>query len=242
MLEQLLNGFATSEQGKSAMAVLAEKGLSKDVISQVLGAAVPAATGALQKQAGGSPSEPELGLFDVLGGHPGQAFLIGAMTSVLRGEGFTEAAKDGAVGVVGAHVTEVIASRVGLDRQLAAWVGAAISPFLVSYAYEKLSGEPSVQTKRGQPLTQQDVQRILTEKRAANMKRVLANPSSPEAQKIVAEQRSKIAATAEHRTIQAAIASGTAVPPKSAPAKNAPVAGAAPAKPLPGKPVAGKGK
>lgn len=195
------------------MEVLAKRGLPADQIQKIVAEAVPAAQAALQKKgAASSPSEPALGLFDVLGGHPGQAFLIGAMTSILQGEGFTEAAKDGAISVVGSHVSEVIASRVGLDRQIAGWVGAAIAPFLVSYAYEKISGEPAVQSKRGKPLSQADVQRILTEKRAAETKKALSDPNSPTAQKILAEQRAKIAAKAEHQAIQQALAQGKPVP------------------------------
>ncbi len=213
MIDQLLSGFTASSQGKSAMEVLAKRGLPADQIQKILGEAVPAAQSALSKKAAAtSPTEPALGLFDVLGGHPGQAFVIGAMTSLVQGEGLTEAAKDGMIAVVGSHVTEVIASRVGLDRQVAGWVGAAISPFLVSYAYEKLSGEPSVQAKRGAPLSQAQIQRIQTDKRAAETKKALANPQSPAAQKIVAEQRAKIAAKAEHQQIQQAIAAGKPVP------------------------------
>lgn len=228
MIEQLLSGFTSSAQGKSAVEVLTKRGLPADQIQKILGEAVPAAQSALSKKAAATGSkEPELGLFDVMGGHPGQAFLIGAMTSILQGEGFTEAAKDGAISVVGSHVSEVIASRVGLDRQIAGWVGAAISPFLVSYAYEKLSGEPSVQKKHGKPLSQGEVVKILTEKRAAETKKALSDPSSPAAQKILAEQRGKIAAKAEHQAIQQAVAAGKPVPGTKAapaPAKAAPVA------------------
>lgn len=215
MIEQLLSGFTSSAQGKSAIEALTQRGLPADQIQKILTEAVPAAQSTLQSKASASsPSEPALGLFDIMGGRPGQAFLIGAMSSILQGESFTDAAKDGLVSVVGAHVSEVIASRVGLDRQLAGWVGAAITPFIVSYAYEKLSGEPSVTKKHGQPLSQGEVQRILTEKRAAETKKILSNPNSPEAQKVIAEQRAKVAAKAEHQAIQQAIAQGKPLPPK----------------------------
>lgn len=223
MLEQLLSGFTSSTQGKGAIEVLTKRGLPADQIQKILGEAVPAAQSALTKKAASTGSkEPELGLFDIMGGHPGQAFLIGAMTSVIQGESFTEAAKDGLVSVVGSHVSEVIASRVGVDRQIAGWVGAAISPFLVSYAYEKLSGEPSVQKKHGAPLTQAEIQKIQTDKRAAETKKALQDPNSAAAQKIIAEQRTKTAAKAQHQAIQQAVAAGKPVPaakPAPAPAK-----------------------
>ena len=143
----------------------------------------------LSKQAApkGGAASP-LGIFDVLGGHPGQAFLIGAVTSLVRGEGFTDAAKDGIVGVLGSHLGEVIASRAGVDRQMAGWAGAAIAPFIVSYAYDKLAGDDEVQKQR--PLSKEE--RIMVLKKnamfAQKQAAAMADPNSAAGQKLLAQK------------------------------------------------------
>lgn len=151
MFEDMLGTFLSSAQGQQAAQALSARGIGQGQIQQILSAAFPAATSSLGKQASSkSPNEPELGMFDLLGGHPGQAFLIGAATSMMRGEGMMDAAQDGAMSVVGAHVAEVIASRVGLDRQTSAQVAAAITPFVASFVQDKLSRDPAVTAKRGE--------------------------------------------------------------------------------------------
>ncbi len=189
MLDQLLSGFMNSDQGKGALGVLAQRGVSGAQASSIFDAALPAATSMLSKQSAGAKGAPSpLGLFDILGGHPGQAFLIGAVTSLVQGEGITEAAKDGAVGVLGSHLGEVIASRVGVDRQMAGWAGAAIAPFIVSYVYDKLSGDDEVQKQR--PLSKEEQIMVLkknamfAQKQAAAM----ADPNSAAGQKLLAQK------------------------------------------------------
>ena len=189
MLDQLLSGFMNSTQGQGALGVLAQRGVSGAQASSIFDAALPAATSMLSKQAGGAKGDASpLGLFDILGGHPGQAFLIGAVTSLVQGEGITEAAKDGAVGVLGSHLGEVIASRVGVDRQMAGWAGAAIAPFIVSYAYDKLAGDDEVQKQRPlskeEQITLQKKQAMLAQKQAA----VMADPNSAAGQKLLAQK------------------------------------------------------
>ncbi len=150
MFEEMLGSFMSSTQGQKAAQALGARGIGQGQIQQILSAAFPAATSSLRDQTSAkSPGGQALGMFDLLGGHPGQAFLIGAATSAMRGEGPMDAAQDGAMSVVGSHVAEVIASRVGLDRQTAGQAAAAITPFLAGFIHEHLSGQPEVTAQRG---------------------------------------------------------------------------------------------
>lgn len=196
MLDQLLGptfvqNFTQSTQGKQATEVLAKGGLSQDQITKVIAEGLPAAATALKSQVKGkaAPGEAELGLFDILGGHPGQAFLIGTVTSLVKGEGFVDAMQDGLFSIIGSHVSEVIASRVGLDRQKAGWVGAALTPFVVAFVQEKLGNNPGVMAQRGAPPTHAEVQEIIAGKR----KKAMANPSDAHSKAVLAEQAAKAA-------------------------------------------------
>jgi hypothetical protein len=201
MLDQLLGStfvqnFTQSTQGKQATEVLAKGGLSQDQITKVIAEGLPAAATALKSQVTGkgvsakaAPGEAELGLFDLLGGHPGQAFLIGTVTSLVKGEGFVDAMQDGMFSIVGSHVSEVIASRVGLDRQKAGWVGAALTPFVVAFVQDKLGNNPGVMAKRGAPPTHAEVQEII----AGKKKKALANPNDAHSKAVLAEQAAKTA-------------------------------------------------
>ncbi|MFO0686062.1 MAG: hypothetical protein U0234_28635 [Sandaracinus sp.] len=151
MFEQMLGSFLGSSQGQAAKDALRQRGVDDSQMQQIFAAALPAAAGSLEqqvsKQAPGQSSA--LGAFDVLGGHAGQSFLIGAATSMLRGEGMSGALRDGAVGVVGGRIGEALASRLGMDSRLASGLGAAIAPFVLSYAQEQLSGHPDVVAQHG---------------------------------------------------------------------------------------------
>jgi hypothetical protein len=150
VFEEMLSTFLSSSQGREAAQALGARGIGQGQIQQILSAAFPAATSALGKEASAkSPNGGALGMFDLLGGHPGQAFLIGAATSAMRGESPMDAAQDGAMSVIGSHVAEVIASRVGLDRQTAGQAAAAITPFLVGFVHDRLAGHPEVTAQRG---------------------------------------------------------------------------------------------
>jgi hypothetical protein len=227
MLDQLLGPslvqtFTQSDQGKQAMQVLASR-LSTDQITKVISEGLPAAAGALKGQAKGPPGQAELGLFDVLGGHPGQAFLIGTMTSLAKGEGLIDAMQDGAFSIVGSHVTEVIASRVGLDRQTAGWVGAALTPFVVSFVQEKLGMSDAVTAKHGAPPSPADIRKIIEGKRT----QALANPNDPTSKAILAEQQAMV-----QRALAAKAAAG-APAPKAAAVQQAKSAALPAAKPGP---------
>lgn len=220
MLDQLLGptfvqNFTQSTQGKQATDVLAKGGLSQDQITKVIAEGLPAAATALKSQvagkgvsAKGPPGEAELGLFDLLGGHPGQAFLIGTVTSLVKGEGFVDAMQDGMFSVIGSHISEVIASRVGLDRQKAGWVGAALTPFVVAFVQDKLGNNPGVMAKRGAPPTHAEVQEII----AGKAKKALANPNDAHSKAVLAEQAAKTAHVQKVLAEKAAKAGGP--PPK----------------------------
>jgi len=151
MFEQMLGSFLGSSQGQAAKDALRQRGVDEGQMQQIFAAALPAAAGSLEQQAGKqAPGQSSaLGAFDVLGGHAGQSFLIGAATSMLRGEGMSGAVRDGAVGVVGGRIGEALASRMGMDPRIASGLGAAIAPFVLSYAQEQLSGHPDVVAQHG---------------------------------------------------------------------------------------------
>jgi len=230
MLDQLLGptfvqNFTQSTQGKQATEVLAKGGLSQDQITKVIAEGLPAAATALKSQVTGkavsakaAPGEAELGLFDLLGGHPGQAFLIGAVTSLVKGEGFVDAMQDGMFSVVGSHITEVIASRVGLDRQKAGWVGAALTPFVVAFVQDKLGNNPGVMAQRGAPPTHAEVQEII----AGKQKKALASPNDAHSKAVLAEQAAKTANVQKvlaEKAAKAGAAKTGAVPAKAQQAK-----------------------
>jgi len=151
MFESLVGSFLGSTQGQGAAQVLMQQGVPPQQIQGLLTSAFSAAGSALHERGATSqPAQPALGVFDLLGGHPGQSFLIGAATALLRGEGLTGALEDGAIGMVGGHVGEVVASHLGVDRTTAARISAAITPFMVGYIHEHVSGHHAVVAKHGE--------------------------------------------------------------------------------------------
>jgi hypothetical protein len=148
MFAELLNMFHMSPQGQNAMGVLQQQGWSPDQTQQILGAALPAAANGMHMATQGHP-EPAVGLFNIFGGHAGGEFLTGAITGLLRGDGIFGSFKDGAMGMIGGHIAEVIAQRTGMNPQMAGQVAAALSPFIMHYAHERLSSHPAVQQQFG---------------------------------------------------------------------------------------------
>lgn len=214
MLDQLLgptlvDTFTKSAQGQQAIKLLGDRGLPKDQITKVIAEGLPAAASVLKSKTKGPPGEAELGLFDLMGGHPGQAFLIGTITSLVKGEGVVDAMQDGLFSIVGSHVSEVIASRVGLDRQTAGWVGAALTPFVVAFVQEKLGNSPEVGKKRGAPPSPAEIQQIIAGKR----QKALANPNDPTSKAVLAEQNAKVQKVLAEKAAKA----GAAPPAKAAP-------------------------
>ena len=168
MFEEMLGSFLGSEQGRGAAQALQQKGVPQGQIQQILQAALPAAASSLEQQGSKAmPNAPALGAFDALGGHPAQSFLIAAATSMLRGEGMSGALRDGAIGIVGGRIGEALAARLNMDPQTASGIAAAITPFVVSYAQDRLAHHPDVVAQRGTtPEGQQKMDANIAAKRA----------------------------------------------------------------------------
>ncbi len=150
MIEQLFSMFSSSRQGQGALQQLMGQGYSQQQANGMLQAALPVAAQAMSNAApgmlsGGAPgagAQPGIGeaLLKIGDSHYAQNFLTGAVTGLLRGDGFMGAAVDGMQGVVGGHVAEVIASRFGLPSRVAGAAGAVITPWMIDFLWEKMKG------------------------------------------------------------------------------------------------------
>lgn len=154
MIEQLFSMFSSSRQGQGAMQQLLGQGFSQQQATGMLQAALPVAAQAMTSAQGGmfgagapgaaaaQPGQPGIGqaLMNIGDSHYAQNFITGAVTGLLRGDGFMGAAVDGMQGVVGGHVAEVIASRFGLPSRVAGAAGAVITPWIIDFLWEKMKG------------------------------------------------------------------------------------------------------
>lgn len=156
MIEQLFSMFSSSRQGQGAMQQLMGQGFSQQQATGMLQAALPVAAQAMTSAQGGmfgggapgaaaqsgQPGQPGIGqaLLNIGDSHYAQNFITGAVTGLLRGDGFMGAAVDGMQGVVGGHVAEVIASRFGLPSRVAGAAGAVITPWVIDFLWEKMKG------------------------------------------------------------------------------------------------------
>lgn len=145
MFQELLSEFVSSPQGQNALSALQEKGYSAEDATSFLEHGVSAAAETMEGQSAGQ-AQPEIGIFDLFGGHAGREFLAGAVAGIMRGEGVLGALEDGGIGLISGHVAEVIASRAGIDPATAGTIAAVVTPFIVHYAHEKLSSHPSIAT------------------------------------------------------------------------------------------------
>lgn len=150
MFAELLSMFHTSPQGQGAMQALQNQGMDPQHFPALMNMAMPAAANAMhQAAANGHPTEPTLGLFNILGGHAGTDFLTGAVAGLLRGDGFMGSIQDGLMGMVGGHIAEVVAQRTGMNQQAAGQIAAVLTPFVVHYVHERLSSHPTVTAQHG---------------------------------------------------------------------------------------------
>jgi hypothetical protein len=149
LFNDMLNAFFQSQQGQNAFGVLQQRGYNPAQAQQILGSAVPAAAEAMARASQGN-QQPALGIFDIFGGHAGAEFLTGAIGGLLRGDGLVGSLEDGAMGMVGGHIAEVLAQRLGMNQRMAGEVAALVTPFIVHYAHERLSGHPAVVQQYGQ--------------------------------------------------------------------------------------------
>lgn len=156
MIEQLFSMFSSSRQGQGALQQLMGQGFSQQQATGMLQAALPVAAQAMTNAQGGmfgggapgagaqsgQPGQPGIGqaLLNIGDSHYAQNFITGAVTGLLRGDGFMGAAVDGMQGVVGGHVAEVIASRFGLPSRVAGAAGAVITPWMIDFLWEKMKG------------------------------------------------------------------------------------------------------
>lgn len=138
MFDQLLNVFGQSRQGQQAYNALQAQGYTPQQSAGILTTAFPAAAQAMQNALRSQGQGGQgLGLLDIGNSNYMQNFLTGAVSGLLRGEGFKGAAVDGLQSVVGGHVAQVIASRCGLPQRVAGVVGAIITPMMVDFLWEK---------------------------------------------------------------------------------------------------------
>lgn len=167
MLQELLASFTQSPQGQQAMQRLQQQGVPQDQASSILGAAFPAAAQSLHGQllggaGGGGGGGGGAGgiLSNFFGGGSGGSgggqgpigiteigkssyvtnFLSAAVSGLVRGQGLKNAAIDGAQGVVGGHVAQVIASRFGLPTGVAGAIGAVVTPLIIDFLWQKMQG------------------------------------------------------------------------------------------------------
>lgn len=154
MIDQLFSMFSSSRQGQGALQQLMGQGYSQQQATGMLQAALPAAAQAMAKAGpgflSGGQGAPGAGaggaqglggaLLNIGDSNYAQNFLAGAVTGLLRGDGFMGAAVDGLQGVVGGHVAQVIATRFGLPSRVAGAVGAVATPWMIDFLWEKMRG------------------------------------------------------------------------------------------------------
>lgn len=146
MFDQLLQAFGQSPQGQNAFQQLQAQGYSAQQSTGILSAALPAAAQAMHRgmtgqgpgpQPGHTGASPFAGITDIGSSHFAQNFLSAAVSGLFRGQGVMNSAVDGLQGVVGGHVSEVIASRFGLPRGVAGVAGAVVTPMMVDFLTQK---------------------------------------------------------------------------------------------------------
>lgn len=143
MFQDLLSGFLASSQGQNALSALQSKGYSPEDATGFLEHGVAAAAESMETQ-GAAHTQPEIGIFNLFGGHAGREFLAGAVAGIMRGDGIVGSLEDGGMGLIAGHVAEVIASRTSIDAGTAGTIAAVVTPFIVHYAHDKLSSHPSI--------------------------------------------------------------------------------------------------
>jgi hypothetical protein len=136
MFDQLFSMFTGSPQGQQAVSQLMGQGYTQQQAHGILGAALPVATHAMHAHLSGQGP----GLLNIGDSNWCMNFLSGAVTGLIRGDGFSGAAIDGLEGVVGGHVAQVIAGRFGLPQRTAGMIGAVITPLMISFLWAQVQG------------------------------------------------------------------------------------------------------
>ncbi len=144
MIDQLLQQFLSSSQGQAALQTLQQQhGMNPATAQQALGVASEGAAQALGQSPGATPGNVAA-LFE--GGLTTNA-ITGALSGMLGGGGLGGALEGGLSGVVAAKVGEMLASRMGLNPQMASMIAAAVAPHLVNFIQARAGGEQA--TGRG---------------------------------------------------------------------------------------------
>ena len=138
MFEALLSEFTGSEHGQNALNALQAKGFSPEDAQKLIAEAVPAAREVMENKLQDHP-QPEVGLFNLFGGHAGREFLVGVTEGIVRGDGFVGSLEDGGISAIAGHIAEVVASRLNISPDIAGTAAAVVAPFIVRFAHEKLA-------------------------------------------------------------------------------------------------------
>jgi hypothetical protein len=138
MFEDLLSEFTSSPHYSSAVTALQNQGIEEGQASEIINAALPAAAEAMTEQTQSHP-QPEIGLFNIFGGHAGKEFLVGLTEGIVTGEGVVGSLEDGAMSMIGGHIGEVVGEKTGLPEETCGLVAAVVTPFIVRFVHEKLA-------------------------------------------------------------------------------------------------------
>jgi hypothetical protein len=141
-----LSGFTSSAQGQKALQQLQGHGFTGHQAQSMLGAAVPAAAEAMRGIARGDKSLPKFTESNYV-----MNFTAGAVSSLIRGQGFMGSAIDGMQGMVGGYIAQVIAARFGLPKRTAGVIGAVITPLAIDFIWAKLEGSGGQQQQQLPP-------------------------------------------------------------------------------------------
>ncbi len=144
-----LSGFTGSEQGRKALQQLQGHGFSGHQSQAMLGAAVPAAAEAMRSVSRGEKSLPSFSESNYV-----MNFTAGAVSGLIRGQGFMGSAIDGMQGMVGGYIAQVIAARFGLPKRTAGIIGAVITPLAIDFIWAKLEGAGGQQQQQLPPAPQ----------------------------------------------------------------------------------------
>lgn len=121
----MLSEFLGSSHATQATSALAAHGVTGDTAKQYLSHAVEAAHAHVHQEG-------------LLGNQPGKDFLIGGAAGLVKGDGVTGAIGDGLESVLGGRIAGAIAEKAGVNSNMASTVGAAVTPFLVSFLKKAL--------------------------------------------------------------------------------------------------------
>jgi hypothetical protein len=137
MIEEIMQNFLGSSQGQSALQALSARGYDNDTAQTILNHAVNGASEHLSAQTANA-EKPEVGLFNIFGGHAGRDMFLGAVSGLLKGDGFGGAIKDGGAALLTGHIAEYLAARAGIDPTEAGEIAALLTPYIGQFVHEHL--------------------------------------------------------------------------------------------------------